>query len=135
MRKHDNTELSVITKAKELLLYILAVTDRSPKKYRFTLVSRLQGYALDIVEYLYLANCIVISDRTLQKELDERIQYQRKAFARLRLLAYIAVIARESVCITQKQQRIISEKIVEVEKMLYAWRMSDEKRIKSFAEK
>ena len=32
-------------------------------------------------------------------------------------------------CITPKQQRIVSEKLIEVEKLLYAWRQSDEKRI------
>ena len=35
------SELTVITRAKELCQYILMITDKSPKKYRFTLVSRL----------------------------------------------------------------------------------------------
>lgn len=48
-------ELTVITRAKELCQYILLVTDRSPKKFRFTLVSLMQNYALDIIENLYLA--------------------------------------------------------------------------------
>ena len=39
-----SNELAVITKAKDLCDYVLTVTDRSPKKFRFTLVIRLQNY-------------------------------------------------------------------------------------------
>ena len=46
------SELSVITKAKDLCSYIMTITDKSPKRFRFTLVSRLQNYGLDIIEYL-----------------------------------------------------------------------------------
>ncbi|MBR1470603.1 MAG: four helix bundle protein [Lachnospiraceae bacterium] len=55
------SELSVITKAKELCSYIMKVTDRSPKRFRFTLVSRLQNYALDVIENLIRANEIYVS--------------------------------------------------------------------------
>lgn len=50
------SELSVITKAKDLCSYIMTITDKSPKRFRFTLVSRLQNYGLDIIEYLTKAN-------------------------------------------------------------------------------
>ena len=129
------SELAVITKSKELLLYILSVTDKSPKKFRFTLVSRLQGYALDIVEYLYLANSIAIGEESSLEELKERLDLQRKAMAKCRLLAYMSVISRESVCITPKQHKVIAEKLMEVEKLLYAWRQSDKKRIDDIRKK
>jgi len=48
-------DLFVITKAKDLAKYILTVTEKSPKKFRFTLVVRLQNYILDALESLYLA--------------------------------------------------------------------------------
>ena len=50
------SELSVITKAKDLCSYIMTITDKSPKRFRFTLVSRLQNYGLDIIEYLINSN-------------------------------------------------------------------------------
>ena len=44
------SELLVITKAKDLCSYIMTITEKSPKRFRFTLVSRLQNYGLDIWE-------------------------------------------------------------------------------------
>lgn len=81
MRRQES-ELTVITRAKELCIYILSVTDKSPKKFRFTLVSRLQNYALDIVEELYMANAIIINQKAGEKELLERKEHQHKAMTR-----------------------------------------------------
>ena len=52
------SDLYVITKVKELTEYVITVTEKSPKKFRFTLVARLQNYCLDVVENLYLANSL-----------------------------------------------------------------------------
>ncbi len=56
------SDLYVITKAKELAKYVVVVTEKSPKKYRFTLVVRLQNYCLDILEHLLLANTLSLQD-------------------------------------------------------------------------
>ena len=40
------SELAVITKAKDPCSYVMTVTDKSPKRFRFTLVAKLQNYAL-----------------------------------------------------------------------------------------
>lgn len=128
MRK--DSELTVITRAKELSLYILAVTDKSPKKFRFTLVSRLQNYALEILEDLFLANEIPL-DGKRAGDTERRREYQREAMAELRLLGYIAMIARESICILTKQYIVIEQKIVETQRLLYAWVKSDDKRLMS----
>ena len=53
------TELKVILKAKDLAEHTLRVTsncNRYPKKYRFSLVDKMQNKALEIYEYLYEAN-------------------------------------------------------------------------------
>jgi len=50
------SELTVITRAKELCEYIMTVTQKSPKQFRFTFVSRLQNLSLDVIEKLYRAN-------------------------------------------------------------------------------
>lgn len=127
---HKNEELSVITRAKECCLYVLSVTDRSPKKFRFTLVSKMQMYVLDVVENLYMANCIRIEYGICPENVQIRRKYQDQAMTKCRLLSYITMIARESGCITAKQHSIISDKTIEIQRMLYSWQQSDEKRVK-----
>ena len=48
----NEKELTVIVKAKDLCAYIMTITQKSPKQFRFTFVSRLQNLSLDIVENL-----------------------------------------------------------------------------------
>ena len=129
--KGKEDELTVITRAKELCQYILVVTDRSPKKFRFTLVSRMQNYALDIIENLYLANTILLKSGTSEEKIWQRQEYQRSAMVTLRLLAYIAMIGRECQCITGKQHSVMADKIMETQRLLYAWAKSDQKRIET----
>lgn len=130
MGRNTESELTVLTRAKELCQYILTITDKSPKKYRFTLVSRLQNYSLSVIEHLYKANHVFI---TLQEEtvkVEKRLELQYEAMTELRLLAYLSMIAREAQCILPKQQSQISMKVMETQKLLYAWIKSDEKRRK-----
>ncbi len=63
MSTNGRNELTVITKAKNLCSYVLTVTDKSPKKFRFTLVAKLQNNALDALESLFLANEIFVGDK------------------------------------------------------------------------
>ena len=55
-KSKNEGELSVITNAKNLCSYVLHITDKSPKKFRFTLTIRLQNYSLSIVENLKHGN-------------------------------------------------------------------------------
>jgi hypothetical protein len=73
-------ELSVITKAKDLCSYIMTVTDKSPKCFRFTLVSRLQNYALDVIENLIMANETFVSAGDMRYAV-MRMLYQRTAMS------------------------------------------------------
>ena len=54
-------ELSVVTKAKDLCNYLITVTEKSPKKFRFVFVNRMQNLALDIIENIYMANDMKLS--------------------------------------------------------------------------
>lgn len=84
MVMNRQSELLVITKAKDLCSYILIITDKLPKKFRFTLVSRLQNYALSIIENLLLANEVKVMDarnRTRSDRLEIRRNYQQMAFS------------------------------------------------------
>ena len=46
---NQQSELTIVTEAKELCSYIVTVTQKSPKQFRFTFVSRLQNLSLDAV--------------------------------------------------------------------------------------
>lgn len=124
---NNESELTVITRAKELCRYILVVTDKSPKKFRFTLVSRLQNYSLSVIENLYRANDIYFGECNNQND-QKRLMFQKEAMLALRMIGYFAVIAREQQCILPRQQSQIAKLLVETQRILYAWMKSDEKR-------
>ena len=117
------SELYVITKAKELAKYVIVVTEKSPKKYRFTLVVRLQNYCLDIMEHLLLANMLPVQDTA-------RLAHQKEAGRLLDLLAYCAMICMETTCILPAQFQNISKLQAECYMFLGKWIASDNKRNK-----
>lgn len=121
------SELSVITKAKELCSYILTVTDKSPKRFRFTLTGRLQNGALNILEYIYRANEVLVEKGNAQA-MRERADYQKKALSECRLLSYLSQLAIEQKCILPGQYEQISRRIYDVQNLLGAWEKSDRKR-------
>jgi hypothetical protein len=55
-RPPQQSEMAVFTRAKELSKAIFVVTQDAPKKFRFSLVSRLQDTSLAVVGHLYRAN-------------------------------------------------------------------------------
>jgi len=128
MQNRKQSEPSVITKAKDLCSYILKVTEKSPKRFRFTLTTKLQNYALNIIENLYRANEVFLikgNPATYEK----RREYQRQSMTECRLLAYMAQLAMEQGAILAKQYEQITKKIYNVQNLLGAWMKSDDKRI------
>ena len=121
------SELSVITKAKALSEYILTVTEKSPKRFRFTLVTRLQNYSLDVIEALISANEIYVSAPDTE-EAKERVKLQRKAMTSLKLLGYISEVAMRQGCILEKHYGQVTKQIYDVQNLLGAWMNSDKKR-------
>lgn len=117
----------MITKAKELCSYIMTVTDKSPKRFRFTLVSRLQNYALDVIENLIMANETFVSAGDTRSAI-ERMSYQRTAMSRLKLLSYMSELAMKQGGILPKQYEQITKQVYDAENMLGAWMNSDKKR-------
>ena len=53
MASGKKSDLLVVTKAKELCSYIITITQKSPKQFRFTFVSRMQNLTLDVIENMY----------------------------------------------------------------------------------
>ena len=123
-------ELAVIIKAKDLGSYIFTVTDKSPKKFRFTLVTRLQNTCLDIIENLYYANSVYVKGKEDYTHIGKRNAYQKRAYVKVKMLLYFALIARENQCILPKQHEQISTQAYEVNRMITAWARSDLRRYK-----
>ena len=118
------SELTVVMKAKELCSYIMTVTQKSPKQFRFTFVTRLQNLALDVIERIYRAN-----EEHLVNGAKQRIEFQRNALTDLKLLAYIAELAMTQGCLLPKQFEEIAKLTTDCQHLLGAWINSDKKRI------
>ncbi len=129
MRKKES-ELSVIVKAKDLGSYLFTVMEKSPKKFRFTFVSRIQNLSLDIVENLYRANFVYVKDKEDLIHITQRKDYQRNAYVDLKLLVFLSLAAKEQGCILPRQYEQISIQSTEVTRLLLAWSRSDQNRYK-----
>ena len=127
-RSRGESELAVIVKSKRLCGYVLTVTDKSPKKLRFTPVNRLQNYGLDIVESLCKADLVRVRGREDAARIDERKSHRRGAYVGLKTMACLALIAKEQGCILPKQYEQISTRVAEAIRLLVAWGRSDRER-------
>ena len=119
----------VIVKCRKLAEYIFTVTEKSPKKFRHTIVSRLQDGVLMALEHLIRANDIYVQDKTQTGLCQKRSWYQQEAMTDMKVLGYMAMIAREQGCILPRQQEQIALQLGECRKMLWAWMLSDKKRL------
>lgn len=115
------SDLFVMTKTKDLAKYIITVTEKSPKRFRFTLVVRLQNYILDAIENIYLAN--------QERDKDKRLNLQNKAKSLLSMLDYFAGLAYEEGCILFKQYEQISKQQAECLLYLGKWIASTSKMV------
>ncbi len=121
----NSNDLVAITVAKKLCAYVIAVTEKSPKKFRGVFVNRMQNYCLDTIEYLLKANFIRMDSVTNKAK---RENYQKEAIVKLKLLGYIAMVAESSDCILKKQYKQISMQLAETINLIIAWRKSDDER-------
>lgn len=122
--RYDASEMIVFTKTKKLVAYIMTVTHKSPKFYRFSLVNRLHNYALDALENMYVANAM---NKKLSRNKIPRLDHQRDAYTKLQLLGYMSFLAYENGCILKKQYAQIAKMISDCISLLVAWIKSEEK--------
>lgn len=121
-----DTELKVILKAKELAEHTLRITsncNRYPKKYRFSLVDKMQIKSLNIYEALMEAN------RTDIREYKrERSELQTRAITYCdELLFYIELSQRLNIVNVQSME-YWSKMVSDIKHMAIAWRSNDRKR-------
>lgn len=119
------SDLIVITKTKKLGAYVLAVTQKSPAKFRAVFVSRMQNFCLDAVQDMLNANFIRAETQEQKKE---RAQYQTNAIIKLKMLAYIALLAENAKCILTRQYKQISLQTGECIHLILAWKKSDQEK-------
>lgn len=126
MNTKTKSELQVVTSAKNLCSYVLIATNKSPKTFRFTLVSRLQNLTLNIIENIYRANEIFVQSKNLQN-MQKRLEFQHSALTDIKILTYMALLAREQGCILPKQYEQISKLASDCQYLLGAWIKSDKR--------
>ena len=120
------TELKVILKAKELAKHTLILTsncNRYPKKWRFSLVDKMQNKALEIYEYLHEANRTDLKDYAR-----ERFELQTKAITMCDQLLYYIEMSYQLNIINIKSTEYWSKMVSDVKHMAIAWRSTDKKR-------
>ena len=124
---YNANDLVVITAVKKLGAYTIAVTEKSPKKFRGVFVNRMQNYCLDTLECLLEANFIRM-DAAENKT--KREQLQKDAIVKLKLLGYVSMVAENSGCILKKHYKQISLQLSEAINLIVAWKKSDDERWK-----
>lgn len=106
-------ELAVFTRAKKLSEYLFVITEKSPKKLRWSIVERLLNGSTEIIENLYRAN--------YERERERRVEFQKRAMVNLNILDFYAETAKTKRAITTRQMLIIAKQIAEVKKLLTGW--------------
>ena len=126
--ERKQSELTVITKAKDLCSYVMTVTQKSPKHFRYTFVNKLQNLALSVIENLFRANDVYVSNQDIPAH-KERLGFQRAAMMDLKLLGYTAMLSMEQECILPKQYEQIARQVTDCQNLLGAWMNSDRRRL------
>ena len=113
------SQLYVLVKAKELTNYLITVTEKSPKKFRFTLVNRLQNYSLDTIESILKANAL--------RDTVKRMEEQDRAKELLNMLDAFAEISLQQGCLLPKHYEQVSKLVAETLNYLQKWKMATAK--------
>ena len=122
----DKNELQVIIKAKELAKHTLILTsnaNRYPKKFRFSLVDKMQNKALNIYEALFEANR---TDIKAYKR--DRLEMQTSAITYCDELLFYIELSHEINIINEKSMEYWSKMVSDIKHMTIAWRSKDKGR-------
>lgn len=120
--KKNISELKIITETKRLIEYILTVTEKSPKKFRYSFTTKIHNTLFEIIELLYKANNERLGNI-------KREEYQKEVITKYQVLDYLCDIATKEKCLLFKQYENITEMINECMKLINNWILSDKRRI------
>lgn len=126
--RRELPEMKVMTKAKELELYTLRKTSGEkafPKKYRITLVNRIQNTALDITDNLMEVNDLNLND---EEERAMRFRAHRAALRACRRLLRMIELSKSLELIDADCFAYWGTMAADVKNMAAAWYKSDSNR-------
>ena len=118
-----DTDLKVLVKAKELAAQTFKLTsnsERYPKKYRFSLVPKIQDKSLDIYTTLFEANRI--NNITNKKE---RLEMITKGITYCDELLFFIELSMNLKLLTDKSAAYWSKMVSDVKYMALAWRTKE----------
>lgn len=121
-----DTDLKVILKVKDLAEHTLRITsncNRYPKKYRFSLVDKMQIKAMDIYEALMEANRTDIRDYKR-----ERSELQTRAITYCDELLFYIELSYKLNIINMPSMEYWSKMVTDIKHMSIAWRSKDKER-------
>ena len=120
----NGKELQIIVKAKDLAEHTIRITSNCktfPKKYRFTLVDRMQVKSLNIFDCLMEANILTVGDIRRTELKTNVITYCDE------LQFFIELTVRLGIIAMNRAEYWISL-ISSIKSMTIAWRTGDKKR-------
>lgn len=130
------TNFDLLTKCEKMVQETFQITGSSkiPKKYRFTLLNRLQDTALEIYSNIVSANDLNIK---IPQEAEERRRLQNSALTNIKLMEFYIKTALKMNLVTSEQvagrfnaegketKRGWNTKVLDVKYMTLAWRKHD----------
>lgn len=131
--RKDASELMVISRARDLVRYVINATRKIPKSERYSFAVKVQGLALDMMECMVRANLIVLKAKKLDRY-RKRYEFQEKAMGDLKVLEYLVAIAVEENIMLLKQFQQIAKQGAEVSILLSKWIESDKRRFLAFSQ-
>ena len=126
-RNGEQNEFILITKAKDLVKHTFLMTNdrRFPKKYRFTVVNRLQDLVIDIFQHIQEANELDLAD---PQEFRERRYDQKKALTKCKTVLFLIELSFERELISKDQCAAWTKAVLDVKYMTAKWRKQDQQR-------
>jgi hypothetical protein len=125
----QKSDMHVVVKAKALLLHTFTVTEnpnRYPKKYRFSLVTRIQDAAIDILRGLREANDLPYGS---PEEKAERMRRQALALAHCKAMLDLIELSYELKLLDKSGADYWTRLVADVRNMTAAWHKKDRTRM------
>lgn len=116
----NSADMVVVTKAKNLVKYVFQITANSPKKIRFSFVSKIQTICLEIIENLYRAAEIPYN-KSDAVSVKRKVGYLVEAKMSLKLVEYFALLMYECQFFTSKQYEQIAKMGIQCETLINSW--------------
>ncbi len=123
-----NDELKVIVLTKRLIKHTMTLTnnaERYPKKARFTLVDPMQKTVIEIYKLLLKANYL---NTNIKSQFEERQLCQSEAIYHCDILLLYIELSLDANYINDRSCEYWVRLVMDVKKMILAWKNADSKR-------